>query len=812
MSKRHLFVILSGIITAAAISGWYHDNAITASEDNRSVNTEVVDVLPVSADSEVIPTMNQNNAAERIDSSLNTLIRQVNQFAEQEQVRAMLEKSEETTVIRLVDPEHAPDITGKPAETTASDNLPAAYDALKQLSKDLGSSIIVDLAHHRILQSDDDEVASRILEKIGESTEGEGFVMHDTAQGIELTVFKCLDDAREHCIAVLAPLTISADESMRCDLAANSILKCGDFVADSKALYQAGNCDDAPITGLQDLLDSDKNEGVLESDGEKYKYRRTVLKSGCVVAELMSKAEAQAPTAPQLIAKPEPPAPSVSASVSAHPTWKLKHYLAAGGGGLLMILLGLWATRGQNQNAPKNAELLGSEANREAEERKALLAAHKDDEIISLKAKIAELESEVDTANTQNRTLQQELNDSRMAKKQEELRSLSLEQEKKELEDALAAAESRNTEIAKMRDLDNDSINHALLKDDSEPIPDAEPPKASGTLDVKTNALFDALSEDDWDDIADSFDMIMSPSAPDNPAADDQFKEEKVPTDLLNGESSFGLTGFLSNISDSDKRNKLSKPEKTHNTETRLKPIGDTPKLNDLPPILTPKPAKTGNTLPPVKPVPSLSDSKLPSLADSKLPSLADSKLPSLSDSRLPDKPKDVLSLRTVERPVIDSASELAMRQDNKENDSSSFKPAPSWTGKKVIETGMDTNSLAEALKRRARDVSEVALPAISSDPNEAARNLSKSGVFSVTGSRVDINPLSDNEYFKSLYEKFVQCQNECGEPTKFTQEQFVSRLAREKSHLMQNYKCKNVRFQVYIKDGKTSLKAMPQK
>ena len=128
----------------------------------------------------------------------------------------------------------------------------------------------------------------------------------------------------------------------------------------------------------------------------------------------------------------------------------------------------------------------------------------------------------------------------------------------------------------------------------------------------------------------------------------------------------------------------------------------------------------------------------------------------------------------------------------------------------------MDQNALYDALKRRARDVSEMAMPAAGTAKSgvfDFNIGLSKSGVFSVTGSRVDIDPLSDTEYFKSLYEKYIETQKQCGESTnKFTLEQFVSRLAREKERLMQTHNCRNVRFTVYVKEGKASLKATPQK
>ncbi len=795
MSKRQLFVIISGIITAAAIGGWYHDTAATA--NTAEIKTVATKAAPVPANTPVVPAVEKEyHAADLVSLPMSAFINDINRFAEHEQVRAMLDTSAPSEVIRLVDPDHAPDIAGRPVQAAASDNIPAAFNALKLMGKDFGPVMVCDLAHHVVLKSDDDEAADRMMQRIGESQDAEGFVMHEADDSIGLTVFKCLDESREHCIARDTRLPVLPDKRISCDLAANSLVKCGDFVADSYVLFRTENCDNTPRAGLKDLLDKEAKAGILEADGEKYNYTRTVLNSGCIVVEVVSKAgddtDKAAAAAPALQQKPDAGKPSVSSAPAGKPIWKIKHLGAAAGGGLLMILIGLWCTRGQNKNAPeKSGEDAQRDAIGESSERRALALSQKDDEIIALKAKIAELESAVDTAGTQNHGLQQELEDSQRALKQQELRSLSLEQDKKELEDALAAAESRNTQVASAGQLTSDSqlplLNAHSLRDSHDEITAVT--KDPLLSEPRHDSLLDALSDDDWDDIADSFDMIMTPSAANMPKAMVEEDDEKIPTNLLNEESSFGVTGFLSSIGDSDRRNKINKASDTHvNTETRLKPVGDTPKLNDLPPVLAGQTTKTGNTLPPVKSVPSLSEPK-----------------------RL-ITPHEPLTMRTVERPVISSASELAMEADSKDSGGHSFKPAPSWTGKKVVETGMDTNSLAEALKRRAKDVSEVSMAAVGAESGESNRALSRSGIFSVTGSRVDINPLSDNEYFKSLYDKFVQTQKECNEPTKFTLEQFVSRLAREKSRLIKTYKCKNVRFQIYIKDGKTSLKAMPQK
>ncbi|MFA5623903.1 MAG: MXAN_5187 C-terminal domain-containing protein [Bradymonadales bacterium] len=147
--------------------------------------------------------------------------------------------------------------------------------------------------------------------------------------------------------------------------------------------------------------------------------------------------------------------------------------------------------------------------------------------------------------------------------------------------------------------------------------------------------------------------------------------------------------------------------------------------------------------------------------------------------------------------------------------ESGNFKPAPSWTGRSIQDApSMDSNTLLDALKRRTRDVSQIALdPVTANTSSEDIPSLSKSGVFSVTGSRVDVDPLNDTEYYKNLYDKFIETKKACGEPTdKLTLDRFISRLARNKESLMQTYQCKNVRFQVYVKDGKTALKATPIK
>ena len=61
------------------------------------------------------------------------------------------------------------------------------------------------------------------------------------------------------------------------------------------------------------------------------------------------------------------------------------------------------------------------------------------------------------------------------------------------------------------------------------------------------------------------------------------------------------------------------------------------------------------------------------------------------------------------------------------------------------------------------------------------------------------------------MYEAFLAKKRECQEPTEnLTYEKFVGTLQRHKEQLVTRTGCRTVRFQVYIKDGKATLKAAP--
>jgi hypothetical protein len=64
---------------------------------------------------------------------------------------------------------------------------------------------------------------------------------------------------------------------------------------------------------------------------------------------------------------------------------------------------------------------------------------------------------------------------------------------------------------------------------------------------------------------------------------------------------------------------------------------------------------------------------------------------------------------------------------------------------------------------------------------------------------------------WRVVYDDFVRTKRECGEPTDgLTFEKFQQTLRKNRDALMQRHGCKRVKFSVYVKEGRASLKATP--
>jgi hypothetical protein len=64
-----------------------------------------------------------------------------------------------------------------------------------------------------------------------------------------------------------------------------------------------------------------------------------------------------------------------------------------------------------------------------------------------------------------------------------------------------------------------------------------------------------------------------------------------------------------------------------------------------------------------------------------------------------------------------------------------------------------------------------------------------------------------------SVFDDFVRMKRQCGEPTDgLTFEKFAQTLKKNRNALIERHGCKRVKFTVYTKDGRASLKATPIK
>jgi len=69
----------------------------------------------------------------------------------------------------------------------------------------------------------------------------------------------------------------------------------------------------------------------------------------------------------------------------------------------------------------------------------------------------------------------------------------------------------------------------------------------------------------------------------------------------------------------------------------------------------------------------------------------------------------------------------------------------------------------------------------------------------------------SSESDWEAIFAEFVKTKRACGEGIdNLTYEKFQSTLVKNRSTIMQRYRCDDVRFTVYVKDGRASLKATP--
>lgn len=73
--------------------------------------------------------------------------------------------------------------------------------------------------------------------------------------------------------------------------------------------------------------------------------------------------------------------------------------------------------------------------------------------------------------------------------------------------------------------------------------------------------------------------------------------------------------------------------------------------------------------------------------------------------------------------------------------------------------------------------------------------------------------PPADSPDWRAVYDDFIRTKRQCNEPTDgLTYERFSHTLKKNRDVLVARHACKRVKFTVYVKDGRASLKASPVK
>ena len=70
-----------------------------------------------------------------------------------------------------------------------------------------------------------------------------------------------------------------------------------------------------------------------------------------------------------------------------------------------------------------------------------------------------------------------------------------------------------------------------------------------------------------------------------------------------------------------------------------------------------------------------------------------------------------------------------------------------------------------------------------------------------------------EKDYIRHIFEEFVTLKKKCGEPiNNLTYQKFSAKLKKNREALISKHGCAEVKFQVYIKNGRAALKATPVK
>ncbi len=907
---RNIYIVLAGLITAAAVLGWSGQGV------EKEPVAPTVEVKAPKAEVEVVQHKLTVSALSKEDTALRAAIdAATNDSRFQSGVKPVVPSD-----FRLLGPDVSPALDAS-SNVIKMPDYKAVLDMLLENAQLASRSVaLVDLEKGAILASKDSSWLLPVMKTLNDRS-GEKLEVSNGTLG--RLAWKCLEESREHCVCGFSPLEVAIKNA--CDIAKTTFVNFDGKSVNSVALFGAENCTlDARYNDIAKAVAAvPDSKGKVDVAGVSYQFERSKLSNGIEVVSVLE-------LAPEVPAEPQK-AEIKSADVMGYSYQTLG---IAAGAGIVMILLGFFCTRrrekdkkqlpesgdnGEHAEVGENDEkikALQSENERlktEVEDLKKK-SADKAETLSQLKAETVENNQELESQSSdipeaeahdaekaggsdENKMhtlvdslanlaamqdpLEKVLDETRPAEEKKDeaegneklagdagklddkkvadgdkadvVQGAEHEKESAEPKDtkqagrpvlpklgmlkastapksekkgipkpgALTEPVSAKSVKAEVKSSAKDEAKSSAKDDAKSSAKDeakssaksgakntqeiSDPNRITAQIDASINpvsskeqsqAFFESFSDEGWDEISESFDELFNNGSvfKENKAKKRDKKQSDLKGEAITEErsgtrdASLGMSGFLEAVKPPEETGR-----KTASTMI-VKKIGSDSQGGGIKSVVRGIGDAGRPRLPTIK-------SAGPSLHTKTLLGAG----AGIASASITDKPRATLSgIGAISKATIEDVSEMPKRD--------SLQMITPWREDSDKKSGgMDQNSLLDALKRRAKDVSEI--ESTSADGSlEYNRGLSKSGVFSVTGSRVDIDPLSDSEYFKSLYTEFTEAQKKCGDKNEITLEQFVSKLARKKETIMKEHKCKSVRFKVYEKDGKVCMTAITQK
>jgi hypothetical protein len=127
-------------------------------------------------------------------------------------------------------------------------------------------------------------------------------------------------------------------------------------------------------------------------------------------------------------------------------------------------------------------------------------------------------------------------------------------------------------------------------------------------------------------------------------------------------------------------------------------------------------------------------------------------------------------------------------------------------------------SAMASATGDDADEASAPAEEAVDEMHGRPTANLSQPDARGEEPSEIAADDLVEEEeedpeemHFREVYDEFLRTRETCGEATSdLTFERFSAKLRKSRDAVVSKHDCSSVRFQVYVKNGKAALKAIP--